>query len=31
MKEEEILSGITETGLFRLSEKAKKTYSFTRA
>jgi ubiquinone/menaquinone biosynthesis C-methylase UbiE len=31
MKEEEILSGITETGLFRLSEKGKKTYSFLRA
>jgi len=31
MKEGEILSGITETGLFRLSEKGKKTYSFTRA
>jgi ubiquinone/menaquinone biosynthesis C-methylase UbiE len=28
MKEGEILSGITETGLFRLSEKGKKTYSF---
>jgi ubiquinone/menaquinone biosynthesis C-methylase UbiE len=31
MKEDEILSGITETGLFRLSEKGKKTYSFLRA
>jgi ubiquinone/menaquinone biosynthesis C-methylase UbiE len=31
MKEDEIRSGITETGLFRLSEKGKKTYSFTRA
>jgi ubiquinone/menaquinone biosynthesis C-methylase UbiE len=31
MKEGEILSGITQTGLFRLSEKGKKTYSFLRA
>jgi ubiquinone/menaquinone biosynthesis C-methylase UbiE len=31
MKEGEILSGITETGLFSLSEKGKKTYSFARA
>jgi ubiquinone/menaquinone biosynthesis C-methylase UbiE len=31
MKEDEILSGITETGLFGLSEKGKKTYSFLRA
>jgi len=31
MKEDEILSGITETGLFRLSEKGKKTYRFLRA
>ena len=31
MKEDEILSRITETGLFRLSEKGKKTYSFLRA
>jgi len=31
MKEDEILSGITETGFFRLSEKGKKTYSFLRA
>jgi hypothetical protein len=30
MKEGEILSGITETGLFRLSEKGKKTYGFLR-
>jgi ubiquinone/menaquinone biosynthesis C-methylase UbiE len=28
MKENEILSGITETGLFKLSEKCKKTYRF---
>jgi ubiquinone/menaquinone biosynthesis C-methylase UbiE len=31
MKEGEILSGITQTGLFRLSEKGKKTFSFLRA
>ena len=31
MKEDEILSSITETGLFTLSEKGKKTYSFLRA
>jgi ubiquinone/menaquinone biosynthesis C-methylase UbiE len=31
MKEDEILSGITETGLFKLWEKGKKTYRFLRA
>ena len=31
MKEDEILAGITETGLFRLSEKGKRTYRFLRA
>jgi len=31
MKEDEILSGITESGLFTLSEKGKKTYGFLRA